>query len=60
MTVGCSGKGAVERRLKRDCVIEDLDLLLIYCIPEALHKQKTDSLIMEGFNLKPKKKFDDI
>jgi CTP synthase len=39
-------------------VIETLDSPSIYFIPEALHKQNVDFLIMEKLNMRPKKKFD--
>ncbi|MDR2676872.1 MAG: CTP synthase [Endomicrobium sp.] len=44
--------------VKEECVIEALDVSPIYYIPETLHKQNVDSLIMERLNIKPKKKFD--
>jgi CTP synthase len=39
-------------------VIEALDVSSIYLIPEALHKQSVDSLVIKKLNLKSKKKFD--
>ncbi|MDR1195142.1 MAG: CTP synthase [Endomicrobium sp.] len=40
-----------------DCVVDAMDSPSIYYIPEALYKQKVDSLIIEKLNIKPKKKF---
>ncbi|MDR2666112.1 MAG: CTP synthase [Endomicrobium sp.] len=41
-----------------NCVIEALDSPYIYFIPEALHKQNVDSLIMDKLNMKSIKRFD--
>ncbi|MDR1511631.1 MAG: CTP synthase [Endomicrobium sp.] len=41
-----------------NCVIEALDSPCIYFIPEALHKQNVDLLILEKLNMEPIKRFD--
>jgi len=40
-------------------VVEALDSPSIYFIPEALHRQNADFLVMEKLNIKPKKKLDE-
>ncbi|MDR1784384.1 MAG: CTP synthase [Endomicrobium sp.] len=44
--------------VNENCVIEALDNPYVYSIPEALHKQNVDSLIMEKLNIKSIKRFD--
>ncbi|MDR1926293.1 MAG: CTP synthase [Endomicrobium sp.] len=44
--------------VKKECVVEALDVPSIYYIPEAFYNQKIDLLIMRKLNIKPKKKFD--
>ncbi|MDR0956325.1 MAG: CTP synthase [Endomicrobium sp.] len=44
--------------VKKENVIEALDVPSIYYIPKTLYNQKVDSLIIKKLNIKPKKKFD--
>lgn len=44
--------------VRQECVIEALDAPSIYYIPEALYKQKIDTLVMKKLNIKPKINFD--
>ncbi|MDR1087192.1 MAG: CTP synthase [Endomicrobium sp.] len=44
--------------VRQDCVVEVMDAPSIYYIPEALYKQKVDSLVMEKLEIMSKKKFD--
>ncbi|MDR3111739.1 MAG: CTP synthase [Elusimicrobiota bacterium] len=44
--------------VEKDCVLEALDASSIYYIPENLHKQNADALIMKKLNIKPKNKID--
>jgi len=43
--------------VSENCVIEALDSPSIYFVPEALHKQSVDSLIMEKLDISSNKKF---
>ncbi len=43
--------------VSKECVVEAKDSSSIYYIPEALHKQNADNLVMGKLKLKPKKRF---